>query len=605
MILDPDTYALVNAIDDLLEDSPNGEIKPELMESVLEISTNPCADLREAEESLRALRRQVRETAEKQGLCIGSAGTHPLARWEDQRITAAPRYRDLIEALRFVARQEIIFGLHVHIGLDDADKAIHVANGMRVHVPILLALSANSPFWRGDDTGLARRGCRSSAPFPASASRPTTPAGTTIERRIAFMVEAGVMEDYTWLWYDVRPHPNFGTVEIRAMDAQTHVEHTLALAALIQAMVKELAEHYDAGWQLSYYPYEMLDENKWLASRHGLEGAARRSARARDGDLQGAGAAALRPAQGARPGSRRRPMRSRASSTCSSTATAPTASARCTRRTAISPSCCRTSSPPRRPDGRPRLNVRGAVLGGVSLIAPHVERPGPVPRLQELRRRSVSVHHGVPLLRNADSEARAQARSGRRAEGTPPRALTAAAATPEARRDPRYPRRPPAVRRVGARARVRADHARHQVEPALDDATSSTASAWMSPGARSRRCSPTGPPATRRSPWGPSRCSAGCSNAGTAGGPRCCSSWPPARVARTSPSKSPAGPRARGQRRRARHARGLDHARRARPPPRRGGRERPAGRAGHRRCPRAAPARDHARRAGSPAWPAA
>ena len=155
MILDPDTYALVNAIDDLLEDSPDGEIKPELMESVLEISTKPCADMREAAAALRALRRQVRDIADKKGLLIGSAGTHPLARWEDQRITAAPRYRDLVDALRFVARQEIIFGLHVHIGLDDPDKAIHVANGMRVHVPILLALSANSPFWRGDDSGLA------------------------------------------------------------------------------------------------------------------------------------------------------------------------------------------------------------------------------------------------------------------------------------------------------------------------------------------------------------------------------------------------------------------------------------------------------------------
>ena len=91
----------------------------------------------------------------RKGRCIGSAGTHPVARWEDQLVTRAPRYRDLVEALRFVARQEIIFGLHVHIGLDDADKAIHVANGMRVHVPILLALSANSPYWRGDDTGLA------------------------------------------------------------------------------------------------------------------------------------------------------------------------------------------------------------------------------------------------------------------------------------------------------------------------------------------------------------------------------------------------------------------------------------------------------------------
>jgi len=272
MILDPGSYALVNAIDDLLEDTPVGEIKPELMESVLEISTNPCADMREASAELRALRRQVLDIADKKGLTIGSSGTHPVAHWEDQRITAAPRYRDLVDALRFVARQELIFGLHVHIGLDDADKAIHVANGMRVHVPILLALSANSPYWRGDDSGLASTRMPIFRAFPRVGIPPYYDGWEDYERRIAFMVETGVMEDYTWLWYDVRPHPNFGTVEIRAMDAQTHVEHTLGLAALIQAMVKELSEHFEAGKQLSDYPYEMLDENKWLASRHGLEG---------------------------------------------------------------------------------------------------------------------------------------------------------------------------------------------------------------------------------------------------------------------------------------------------------------------------------------------
>src|SRR6476646_3287415 len=154
MIVDGESYALVNAIESLLEDAPEGEIKPELMESVLEISTDPCANTGEAGEQLRALRRQVKEAAARRELVIGSAGTHPFAMWEDQRIVARPRNRDLISALRFVARQEIIFGQHVHVGLDDPDKAIHVANGMRVHVPILLALSANSPFWRGAHTGL-------------------------------------------------------------------------------------------------------------------------------------------------------------------------------------------------------------------------------------------------------------------------------------------------------------------------------------------------------------------------------------------------------------------------------------------------------------------
>jgi carboxylate-amine ligase len=272
MILEPESYALVNAIDRLLEDAPDGDIKPELMESVLEISTKPCKDLREADAALRALRRQVRDIADRRGLAIGSAGTHPTARWEEQRITAAPRYRDLVDALRFVARQEVIFGLHVHVGVDDPDKAIHVANGMRLHVPILLALSANSPYWRGDDSGLASTRMPIFRQFPRVGIPPFYKDWDDYERRIGFMVETGVMEDYTWLWYDVRPHPNFGTVEVRAMDAQTHVEHTLGITALIQAMVKELCEHHEAGKQLRDFPYEMLDENKWLASRHGLEG---------------------------------------------------------------------------------------------------------------------------------------------------------------------------------------------------------------------------------------------------------------------------------------------------------------------------------------------
>ncbi|MEA2420133.1 MAG: glutamate---cysteine ligase / carboxylate-amine ligase, partial [Thermoleophilaceae bacterium] len=158
MIVDRDTLDLASSIEGLLEVldgvEKDGEVKPELMESVCEISTEPCANTREAGDQLRALRRLVNEVAEGRGLAIGSAGTHPFSLWEDQRIVARPRYRELIAGLQFVARQEIIFGIHVHVGLDDPDKAIHVTNGMRVHVPILLALSVNSPFWRGQQTGL-------------------------------------------------------------------------------------------------------------------------------------------------------------------------------------------------------------------------------------------------------------------------------------------------------------------------------------------------------------------------------------------------------------------------------------------------------------------
>ena len=272
MILDADTLELVNAIESMLEPATLGEIKPELMESVLEISTDPCRDMAEASEQLRTLRRQVADTASGKGLAIGSAGTHPFAMWEDQRIVARPRYRDLISAMRFVARQELIFGMHVHIGVDDPDKAIHVANGMRVHLPVLLGLSANSPFWRADTTGLASSRTPIFRAFPRVGIPPTYKDWADYEQRIEFMITAGVIEDYTYLWHDVRPHPNFGTVEVRVMDSQTHVEHSLGLAALVQALVRELSEHFESGGQLESYPFEMLDENKWLAARHGLEG---------------------------------------------------------------------------------------------------------------------------------------------------------------------------------------------------------------------------------------------------------------------------------------------------------------------------------------------
>jgi carboxylate-amine ligase len=274
MIVDEETLDLSNSIESLLSDLSDipteGEVKPELMESVCEIATTPVRNTVEAGVQLRALRRTVNQVAQQHGLAIGSAGTHPFALWEDQRIVARPRYRDLISGLQFVARQEIIFGIHVHVGVDHPDKAIHVTNGMRVHLPLLLALSGNSPFWRGDITGLDSTRTPIFRAFPRVGIPPRYDDFEDWARRIEFMMQSKVIGDYTYLWYDVRPHPNFGTVEIRVMDSQTRVEHTLALAALVQAMVKELSEHYDEGQKLSRYPYEMLDENKWMAARHGL-----------------------------------------------------------------------------------------------------------------------------------------------------------------------------------------------------------------------------------------------------------------------------------------------------------------------------------------------
>ena len=272
MILDSSSLDLVSAIELMLgEDPPSGEIKPELLESVLEISTSPCKDIQSAGAELASLRSLVRDRAQAQGLQIGASGTHPFGRWEDQRIVGHDRYRELVRSLGYVARQELVFGMHVHVGMADPDEAIYVANGLRPHLALLIALSANSPLLRGEPTGLMSSRVPVFRALPRVGLPPRFQSWGDFERRIETMSSCGMIEDYTYLWYDVRPHPRLGTVEIRAMDSQTRVEHTIALGALVVSLVKLLAEEFASGVEPLDPPWELLEENRWLAARHGLE----------------------------------------------------------------------------------------------------------------------------------------------------------------------------------------------------------------------------------------------------------------------------------------------------------------------------------------------
>jgi len=269
MIVDRETLDLVSAIDSMTgEDPPTGEVKPEFLESVLEIATTPCQNVPAVAAELSSLRALVRERARGLGLDIGAAGTHPFARWEDQRVVSDDRYRGLVRSLGFVARQELVFGMHVHVGMADREEAVAVANGLRRHVPLLIGLAANSPLWRGALTGLMSSRVPIFRAFPRVGLPPRFDGWDDFERRVGTMREAGMIEDYTFLWYDVRPHPRLGTVEVRAMDSQTRVEHTVALSALVVSLVKQLIEGDDGGTEP---PDEILDENRWLAARHGLE----------------------------------------------------------------------------------------------------------------------------------------------------------------------------------------------------------------------------------------------------------------------------------------------------------------------------------------------
>jgi carboxylate-amine ligase len=275
MIIDAESLNLAQEVETILDEVPGefaGQVKPELMQSVLEVATTPCPDLRTAAGQLRDLRRAVAEVAESHGLMIGAAGTHPFARWEDQRIVDRPRYKELVASLGYVARQELIFGTHVHVGMDGPDKAIYVADGVRRYLPLLLALSSNSPFWRGDETGMMSARTPVFRAFPRVGIPPHYGTWEIYSRRVQLMVEAGAIDDYTYLWWDVRPHPNLGTVETRVFDQQTRLEDTLALAAMTLSLCHRLAAFFDEGEPLVESPTELIDDNKVRAALRGLEG---------------------------------------------------------------------------------------------------------------------------------------------------------------------------------------------------------------------------------------------------------------------------------------------------------------------------------------------
>jgi glutamate---cysteine ligase / carboxylate-amine ligase len=275
MLLDPTTFDLVQHIDTVLTAVSEGEfverIGPELMQSVLEISTPVCHTAADVDAELRKLRAYVTDIARGEGLRVGSAGTHPFSLFERQRITARDRYRNLVDQLQYVARRELIFGLHIHCAVDDADKAIAIIGALLVHLPELLALSANSPFWRGEITGLSSSRQMVFAAFPRSGPPPRFRDYADYAEVVGQLEKTGCIADYTHIWWDIRPHARFGTIEMRVMDAVTRVEDTVALAAYVQALVKYYSERYDADGELASYHRILTTENKWLAARYGLE----------------------------------------------------------------------------------------------------------------------------------------------------------------------------------------------------------------------------------------------------------------------------------------------------------------------------------------------
>ncbi len=274
-LLDVRTLDLVQHIDTMLAAVSGHEleprINPELMQSVIEITTPICRTAGDVLHELLRLRGYVTGVAREKELRLGSAGTHPFSLFERQRITAKDRYRAMIDQMQYVARRELIFGMHVHVAVDDPEKAIKVVNGLLPQLAPLLALSASSPFWRGEPTGLASSRQMVFSAFPRSGPPPRFRDYADYAEVVGQLERSGCIPDYTHIWWDIRLHPRLGTVEIRICDAVTRVEDAVAIAAYCQALVKQLCERYETGEEIPSYHRILTSENKWLAARYGLE----------------------------------------------------------------------------------------------------------------------------------------------------------------------------------------------------------------------------------------------------------------------------------------------------------------------------------------------
>jgi carboxylate-amine ligase len=247
-------------------------VKAEMHQSVVEVGTGICRNIKEAKTELRSLRQNIIGLARENGLSVAAAGTHPFADWRTQEIYPDPRYETIVEDMRIVARANLIFGLHVHIGIEDRETAIHIMNAARYFVPHILALSTNSPFWLGMDTGLKSYRCKVFDKFPRTNIPDYFQSWGEYERFIELLVKTKCIDNAKKIWWDIRPHPYFNTLEFRMCDIPMRVDETIAIAALIQATVAKLYKLYAANQGFRLYRRALIMENKWRALRYGLDG---------------------------------------------------------------------------------------------------------------------------------------------------------------------------------------------------------------------------------------------------------------------------------------------------------------------------------------------
>ena len=274
-IVDPVSRELRSHIQEILEGGKvtlKEQIKPEMHQSVVELGTEICQSVVDAREHVTGLRSKLAQLAGHEGLKIASAGTHPFSHWHDQLITEGERYQEIVKDMQLLARANLIFGLHVHVGIPERETAIQVMNQVRYFLPHLYALSVNSPFWVGRNTGLKGYRLKVFERFPRTGIPDAFESLSEYEDYCKLLVKTGCVDNAKKIWWDIRLHPFFDTLELRVCDAQSRVDDTLALAALIQAIVAKLYKMLRQNTTFRVYRRRLLDENRWRASRYGIDG---------------------------------------------------------------------------------------------------------------------------------------------------------------------------------------------------------------------------------------------------------------------------------------------------------------------------------------------
>ncbi len=272
-IIDPETRDLHSHIMQIFEEGKKihaENIRPEIHQSVVEMGTGICSNIKEARNQVINLRSFLANLAGKNNMCIAAAGTHPFAHWKDQEITPNPRYKEIIDHLQDVARANLIFGLHVHIGIDDKETAVHIMNAARYFLPHIFILSTNSPFWIGRNTGYKSFRCKVFDHFPRTGIPDYFNSWGELESFINLLIKTGCIDNAKKIYWDIRLHPYYDTLEFRICDVPMRVDETIAITALFQALVAKLYKLMKQNLGFRLYRRALIAENKWRASRYGL-----------------------------------------------------------------------------------------------------------------------------------------------------------------------------------------------------------------------------------------------------------------------------------------------------------------------------------------------